>query len=237
MELCEALSIPRGVIALVGGGGKTTIMLRLAAELKARGRVIVSTTTHIFPLDIFTLISPDANEVEKALDKYGMICVGRMCDDGKLAPAKITPDLHKFADYILFEADGSKHMPLKAPAEHEPVLPDNAELVIAVAGSDGIGREISEAAHRPQLYADIIGKKLDDTVQPCDVAAVLMSANGQRKNVNCRYAAALNKADDSMALENARKCASLLDCETIITSFKHKEPLIELWRNKKCLWR
>ena len=49
--IAEALGLPeRGLLSLVGAGGKTTVMFRLAAELNARGlRVACATTTKIFP--------------------------------------------------------------------------------------------------------------------------------------------------------------------------------------------
>ena len=47
MKLSEALDVRPGVTAIIGGGGKTTLMECLAAELAAQARVIVCTTTHI----------------------------------------------------------------------------------------------------------------------------------------------------------------------------------------------
>ena len=40
MTLSEALRVPRGITAFVGGGGKTTAIRRLAMELSERGRVL-----------------------------------------------------------------------------------------------------------------------------------------------------------------------------------------------------
>ena len=48
MNLSEALQIRPGVTAIIGGGGKTTLMERLAHELSGKARVIVCTTTHIY---------------------------------------------------------------------------------------------------------------------------------------------------------------------------------------------
>ena len=50
----DILAKPRAceVVAFTGSGGKTTAMFRLAAELIARGgRVLITTTTHIYPPD------------------------------------------------------------------------------------------------------------------------------------------------------------------------------------------
>ena len=50
MQLSRALRIrPTEVVVLVGGGGKTTLMFRLADELVASGsRVVTTMTTRIF---------------------------------------------------------------------------------------------------------------------------------------------------------------------------------------------
>ena len=48
-KLCELLDIRPGVTALIGGGGKTTLMYHLARELRERGTVAVTTTTKIWP--------------------------------------------------------------------------------------------------------------------------------------------------------------------------------------------
>ena len=49
MELRELLEIGLGLTALIGGGGKTTLMYHLAAELRQQGTVLVCTTTKIWP--------------------------------------------------------------------------------------------------------------------------------------------------------------------------------------------
>ena len=197
-----ALEIPRGVTALVGGGGKTTLMLRLAREISKDGaRVIVTTTTHIFPPEgIHTQNPATLEEAERALRKATAVCFGKPTDEGKLTqPDLPISAMERIADYILVEADGAKRLPLKAPAEHEPVIPREAKLVIAVAGLDGIGSKIRDAAFRPALYAALCGKAETDLVTPRDLALVLAHENGQRKNVPnyARFAVLLNKADDA----------------------------------------
>lgn len=49
MALAELLNIQRGLTAITGSGGKTTLLYALARELSAEARVIVCTTTHIYP--------------------------------------------------------------------------------------------------------------------------------------------------------------------------------------------
>ena len=50
---------PAGVTALIGGGGKTTLMYHLARELRERGTVAVTTTTKIWPPPASPWPNPD----------------------------------------------------------------------------------------------------------------------------------------------------------------------------------
>ena len=49
MSLSRLLSIPRGLTAIIGSGGKTTAMYTLARELSALGTVICATSTTLYP--------------------------------------------------------------------------------------------------------------------------------------------------------------------------------------------
>ena len=230
--LVEAFSPPCGVTAIVGGGGKTTLMLRLARELRETGaRVIVSTTTHIFPPDqMRTLIDPSYEETQSQLALEGIVCIGSLAENKKLsAPSLPVWQMEELADYVLLEADGAKGLPLKAPAAHEPVIPPETRLVIAVAGLDGVGKPISQTVFRPALYAALSQKSEEESVTAEDVARVLRDVNGQRKGVGSgmRFSILLNKADDAgriVAAEEIAKNLQQSDVERIvIASFLHTQ--------------
>lgn len=236
-SVCDALAILRGVTAIVGGGGKTTLMLRLGSELSARGRVLLCTTTRILPPECTTLLSPTRGELAKAFREDNLVAVGSLQREGKLGPVDGQEDsLFSLADYIIVEADGARRLPLKAPDAHEPVLPKQATLVVAIAGMDGIGQPICDAAHRPALFADLLGKQTCEPVTPEDVARVLSHPQGQRKAVDCRFAAVLNKADTPARLSAARDCARLLPGDVCITSLVSAPIFLEVWRDRKRLY-
>ena len=50
MKLAELLAIRPGVTAVIGGGGKTTLLRTLGEELAGQHTVLLCTTTKIFPL-------------------------------------------------------------------------------------------------------------------------------------------------------------------------------------------
>lgn len=229
------IDIPRGVTAIVGGGGKSTLQLVLGRGVPADGGVILATTTHFYPPACRLLTDPTADDIADALMENPVIAVGSYSENGKLGPCAVSVrDMARLARYVIIEADGARGRPLKAPAAHEPVIPRETSLVLAVAGMDGVGRPIYEAAHRPELYAAIVGKPVSAAVTPADAAAVLMSAVGQRKNVTCAFAAVLNKADTPSRLEAARQAAVLIDGDVYITALAEGR-FIEHWRKGICL--
>ena len=46
-QLRELLGVGRGVTAVMGSGGKTSLLYQLAEELRPCGTVLLATTTHI----------------------------------------------------------------------------------------------------------------------------------------------------------------------------------------------
>ena len=169
------LGVGRGLTAAIGSGGKTTLLHRLAGELSAQGSVILTTTTHIRPSDVLpTLVSPSERDVKEALARHRAICIGSPAEDGKLTqPALPFSLLAALADFVLVEADGSKGLPLKAHAAHEPVIPPGCDLTVCVVGAAGLNRPIREAVHRPALFCARVGAEPDDLATPERVAALL----------------------------------------------------------------
>ena len=159
MNLSEALQIRPGVTAIIGGGGKTTLMERLAHELSGKARVIVCTTTHIYPEKTMPcLVSPAQAEIAAALEKSPCICVGAWSENGKFGPPELpVGTLARLADYVIVEADGAKRLPLKAHAAHEPVIPPEANQTILVVGASGFRRPMCETVHRAPLAAQALG--------------------------------------------------------------------------------
>lgn len=169
--LYRLLEIPRGVTAIIGSGGKTSLMYTLAEELRPLGTVLLTTTTHILPPDQYPL-AQTAAELTAALKRCGVACVGTPAPEGKLA----APDVSLWetaADFVLVEADGSRHLPAKAHAPWEPVLPPECRRVVCVLGASCFGQPIGQAAHRPDRYAALAGVTESDVITPAVAARVL----------------------------------------------------------------
>lgn len=207
MELANLLEIRPGVTAVIGGGGKTTLLRTLGEELSKAGHtVLLCTTTKIFPFEgLQNLISPTEEELRSALTGGCPVCAGAAVPGtGKLtAPEIPMKRLAPLADYVLVEADGAARRPLKAHALHEPVIPAEANQVICVVGLSGLGLPIEEAAHRPELYARLAGVPVNTPVTPEIAAAVL-----KEESTGWRFF--INQADTPERWAWARELASLL---------------------------
>ena len=218
MELSQALGLgEKGVISVIGGGGKTSLMVALAGELSRRGKVVVTTTTHMGPTQAQELCAPlllDGREdtFVQALATHPVVCMAREePESGKLrapAPELLQAALDRAA-WVLAEADGSRCMPVKAPAGHEPVFLPDTDLVIAVAGLSALGRPLREVAHRLELVCDLLGAEPEHVLTPAMLARLLTSERGQFKGVGnvARYHVLLNQADGPRELELARETA------------------------------
>lgn len=186
-------------ICLVGGGGKTTVMYELAAAWAACGRkVLVLTSTHILcPAD--GSFAADAAAVNNLWQQRRYAVIGTPeLSTGKLTapPQDLYEVLQLQADVILCEADGSRHQPCKVPAEHEPVLLPDCDMVLAVAGMDALGNSLQQACQRPQLAAELLGCGAEKILDAQMLTVLLLSEQGARKNVGKRaYYIVLNKCD------------------------------------------
>ena len=212
MDISALLGVERGVTALIGGGGKTTLMYTLAEELRHRGTVVVTTSTHIQRPEQYPVLTA-ADDVAAALAEHGAVCVASESPEGKLcAPALSFEALAALADFVLVEADGSKRLPLKAHAPHEPVIPPNARRIIYVVGADGFGRPIRQVCHRPERYAALCGAAEDDLVTPALEAKVL---HAEGYDTGWVY---INKVETAEDWRNAEALAALLPGKVIAGS-------------------
>jgi len=237
------------VVALVGGGGKTTAMFRLAREMVEKGgNAITTTTTRIFAAQI--ALSPahvaatDATRerVSAALAAHRQVLVigPTNASDGKADGVSL--DLFRRLRRwcpgvcILNEADGSRMRPFKAPAEHEPVIPPETTLVVPLVGADVFGKTLdAEHVHRPELVSALSGAPLGTPITPEIVARVLTHPEGGRKNVpaGARVVALINKVESLPDLKPARETAERLLREpairsVVLAAVRGNEPVLEV---------
>lgn len=253
MKLVSAFRLrPKDVVALTGGGGKTTLMFRLADELVAAGQHVVTTmTTKIFVSQMarapvcltlrgeHTLLA----QLPEALSDHGHVLVagGTVVAQDKVEG--VAPEFvdrlaaHPAVDAVIVEADGARRRSLKAPAPHEPVIPASATVIVPVVGLDVLGRPLTaEHVHRPELVAALTGVAPGTPVTPELIAALLAHPQGGARGVSpgARLMPFLNKADDAASLAAARRSARLLLAHPIVDRViigcaDHEDPVREVW--------
>ena len=148
-ELLERLypRLPR-VTALIGGGGKTTLLSALGETCARRGeRVLLTTTTHLGWTS--EAVCPDSVEnLNRQLIPGRAVLAGYPdAEHHKLTGIPTAWYAQLRADRILVEADGSRCLPLKYHRTFEPVVPPDAGLVIELAGLAALGRPAGEVLH------------------------------------------------------------------------------------------
>lgn len=156
--------------AVVGAGGKTTLIHRLAEEGRAQGKkVLVTTTTHM-RIEPDTLLTDQAEPIIQALETTGYAMAG--IQEGEKIRS-LPPEVYKaacaHADLVLVEADGSRGLPLKCPGDNEPVIPDNADEILVVCGLAGLGKPAREVCHRLERVTACLGITEDTLITPAHV--------------------------------------------------------------------
>ena len=149
-----------------------------------------------------------------ATPKTGMLVIGEIeGDKARGVSAEVPAQLLAApgVDFVLVEADGSRMLPAKAPAEHEPVISPETTLHIAVAGIDALAGTIGETCHRPDRVAQLLGLEVGESMSPADLAHLLCHANGGAKGApaGARFAVMINKVEDSEQWRLARALARL----------------------------
>jgi molybdenum cofactor cytidylyltransferase len=245
MELWDALdlgAVPApAVVAVAGGGGKSSLMYRLGIEAVRRGRtaVIAGTTRFTGPRPPFPQV-PRVEGPEPALveavtaalkDAPAVIAVpGHEPKSRFTAISLDTVEAMARLDglgLLALEADGSKRRPFKAPAEHEPVIPDCATHVCVVVGLAALGAPLDEEhVHRPERVRAIVGEEPVVTAEV--IATVLAHELGGRRHVgDRRYTVVINQAD--LDLDAAHDLARVVHTagveRVIVASLREDDPV------------
>jgi len=218
---------PNEVVALVGGGGKTTAMFCLADELVAQGkRVVTTTTTRVYAAQ--TSLAPRClrydsspnflHRVRAELKTHPHILIVGETDAEQKAlgvPREFVGELIALdeIDAAIYEADGARMRPFKAPAAHEPVLSSSTTLLVPVVGIRAISAPLDDKnTHRPEIIARVAKAELGQPITPELVARVVShpGAGLKEKPRGARVIALVNQVESESQLASARDIAQRL---------------------------
>jgi probable selenium-dependent hydroxylase accessory protein YqeC len=207
----------KDVICFVGAGGKTTMMFKLAEELRSSSKVLVTTTTKIYlpPKDKYDFICTDSEMLHKYIDvkENGIYVLGSGVNQEDKVLGLNEKQLDELAphfDYILIEADGSKKKQLKGWNEFEPVVYSKTTKTVGIIDIQSIGMLINEdKVHRSKIFCEITGAQQGDTVNLEHLIKLIMHPQGLFKGAQVEKILYINKVEEPEQLVLAK----LLACE------------------------
>lgn len=248
MLLRDGLAIRRGeMVSLIGAGGKTTTIFRLAKELRGQGwKVLVTTTTKIFKpakphIDRLFLVEDVQSLIDVCAEITGPVVIGAGCgvnQEGKLLGMPVDwldrMNHDQVFDAILVEADGAASRWFKVPKDGEPVIPPSCQATIWVVAIKVIGKPITDDwVHRAARARELLGLPADTTVSEEIILQLLQHEAGCRKGIPpaSRQLALINQADSPEELAAAQslgeKLLKLNFDKVVVTSHANAEPVIQ----------
>ena len=192
--LTELEAIGPGIVCLVGGGGKTSLLYALGEDMAEAGNEVLCTTTTKMrrpdsPGRLPVMLASDPGAL--VLPSGGAMFAARRSPPGG-DPDKVhgynAAEVDALADrglaaWIFVEADGSAGRPMKAPAGHEPVIPAGTSVVIGVIGLSCLSQPCTpERVFRAERFAAVTGLALGAPVTPEAVAKLVLHPSGLFKN-------------------------------------------------------
>jgi molybdenum cofactor cytidylyltransferase len=125
-----------------------------------------------------------------------------------LDPGRVA-DLRAQGDLVLVECDGARGRLLKTPAEHEPVVPACASVLVVVGSLAALGRPLDAGVvHRPERVAAASGRAAGSAIDPWVLARALATGYPERRPPAARLVAFLNAAEDERGWLGAVGAAS-----------------------------
>ncbi len=224
----------KGIISLIGAGGKTSLMFQLAKEIvQSEKKVLTTTTTKIFMPKPYqspdTVVEDDYDKllkkVKSNLNNFSHFSAGSKYDKGLNKLKGFTPAiihklwLEKLFDWIIVEADGARQKPIKASNQDEPVVPKETTHLILVAGLDAVGKMLDDKyVHRPKIFSGNTGLAMGEILTEQAIAkAIAIEIEKSRQLCHSKLNIVfLNKADTLDQKASGLNITNFLKTDTII---------------------
>ena len=214
------------VVTVIGSGGKTSLIWRLAASLRPGRKILVTPTTKIFvPPEGSKLYDGYYNGVPRAAAP-GITLAGLFNEaSGKLEslPLQDLEGIIPYYDLVLIEGDGSRELPLKAWTKDEPVVPASTAFTIGVLPLWPLGKPVSEKLiHRLPLFLTLSGAAQGESLKPEHFLRLITGVSkgtgalplpGLFAKARGRKVLFFNQIEDDEALRQARELVDLLPPE------------------------
>jgi probable selenium-dependent hydroxylase accessory protein YqeC len=204
MSVTDYLNIsPGSVAAVVGCGGKSSLVELLAERLREK-KVLISTTTKIFPPKMKDIVLCETlRQCGEHEPRTGVQCMGILNGaSGKLEalPDKFLAAIKSRYNIVLLEADGSRGLPCKGWLANEPVVPDYCTHTVGVITMGALGKAAGEnTVHRPREFFALTGVGEGGTITVQALEAMVCAPGGMFKNSAGKRYVLVNQAEDDAA--------------------------------------
>lgn len=196
IRLADLIGSKKGdIVTIIGTGGKTSLLWRLAWEHR-REKVLVTTTTKMGPLEPpghDQIVTSDTLKKNGALP--GITLAGDTHSSGKLKILRpgLLEQVVPYYDLILIEGDGSKRRPCKGWADYEPVIPAGTDITIGVMPLRMVGEPVSdETVLRMKEFCRISGARVGDEITLAHIAGMVSHSDGMMNRATGRKILLLN---------------------------------------------
>jgi probable selenium-dependent hydroxylase accessory protein YqeC len=228
-QLSTFLSIkPSQCVSIMGAGGKSTFMHRLADELIVLGRTVVlsSTTNYHRPNALqsdqilLTREAPDwPEQLGMLARRWNRLLVlhhdlGDSMIKGIDVAAVRTIHAQVPDAIVIVKTDGARKRWFKAPNQSEPVIPPWAQLCITVVNRQILVQPLTETlVHRPERVAELTGLNLGDAITPQAVGTVLTHPEAYAPKIppGARHVVYISHVQSPEDLAQAQAIAACLD--------------------------
>ncbi len=206
----------RRLIALAGAGGKTSLLYAICESMgKDQKAAVGCTTTQMFLSEENLCLAEDPDTITDEARKRSFVIAGTVNTKGKLGPMaeEVFGSVMRKADLVCVEADGSRRLPIKAPGENEPVIPDKTELLIVVIGLSAVGKPVKDVTCRIGEVCRITEGLPEDRISEKDAARILYF--GYVKPLKEQFpemeiVPVLNQADDDDRISKGEEIGRIL---------------------------
>jgi probable selenium-dependent hydroxylase accessory protein YqeC len=228
-QLSTFLNIkPAQCISIMGAGGKSTLMNRLADELIVLGCTVVlsSTTNYHRPQNLQSeqlLLTRDVPNWPERLRtlarRWNRLLVlhhnlGEAMVKG-IDVAAVRTIHEQIPDaVVIVKTDGARKRWFKAPNPSEPVIPPWSQVSITVVNHEILGQPLTEElVHRPERVAALTGMHLGDPVTPQMVGTVLTHPDTYVRKIpaGARRVVYISHVRTAADVEHAKMIAACVD--------------------------
>ena len=193
-NILDIFSAHEGIISFVGAGGKKSTIYRLVSAHS--GKIAITSTVHTPPFrrrlgayqivaeanDLYTRLKWATRQHKRVAYAYTSDKPARL----RGVPPEQVSNIHRELgfDATFIKADGARLRWLKAPGDHEPLVPHDNTVLVPVVSIRAIGKPLlDEIAHRAKDVARIIDLSLGGRITAVHLAKLLASDQGGLKNV------------------------------------------------------